>query len=306
MRAAVFCALASGVAVDAAVFNKGQAFLSSDMQPELVARTIVKVEDEWRAEAASFAECNETLSADADVTAECGSATAAFQKSCATVVDAIVRASSGERSRVQEYMGIVCGEATLSGWHQARCGEFASSVVEAMADDDYENREGFAPAKSCTVFWSRFAVEERARVDQERAEREAAEKKAEDERIQAEQEAAARAAEEQKRREKEEAEEHARETKRQAEEAAEKLKTQREEAERQAEEAKRKMEEAKAVAEEAAARHREMLARAANATLNGSAAVNATSASQNASQAASIPQNATASKNASAPVNSSK
>lgn len=257
------------------------------MQPEVVAHTLFKVEDEWRAQAASFAECNETLTAGSDLS-DCGSATGAFQKSCATVVDAVVKASSGDRSHVKEYMGVVCGEAQLSGWHQERCGELASSVFDAMSDDNYENRENFNVANLCGGFWSRFTVEEKTRVDQEHAEREAAEKKVEEERVEAEKKAeeerveeekkaAALAADETKRREKEEAEARALEAKRQAEEAAAALKAKKEEAEKQAEEAKRKMEEAQAAAEAAAKHHREILANVsalANATANSTPAAN--------------------------------
>ena len=54
---------------------------------------------------------------------------------CSTVVEAVVKASSGDRSHVKEYMGIVCGEVELSGWHQERCSELALSVFNAMSDD---------------------------------------------------------------------------------------------------------------------------------------------------------------------------
>ncbi len=46
-----------------------------------------------------------------------------------------MKASSGDRSHVKEYMGIVCGEVELSGWHQERCSELALSVFDAMSDD---------------------------------------------------------------------------------------------------------------------------------------------------------------------------
>lgn len=263
MKTNFICSVACVAAAksSSAFANSKRAFLASDLQPEVVAHTLLKVEDEWRAQAASFAECNATLMAGAEMS-ECSSATSAFQKSCSTVVDAVVKASSGDRSHVKEYMGIVCGEVELSGWHQERCSELSQSVYEAMSDDNYENRENFNVANLCTGFWSRFTVEEKARVDQERLEREAAEKKAEEERIDAEKKAAALAAEEQKRKEKEEAEEKAKEAKRQAEEAASALKAKKEEAERQAEEAKHKMEEAQAAAEAAAKHHREVLANA--------------------------------------------
>jgi len=289
MRTNFAFSLISGVAAKSSVFTKSKSFLASDLQPDVVAHTLLQVEDEWRAQAASFAECNITLSEGADMS-ECGSATSAFQKSCSTVVEAVVKASSGERSHVKEYMGVVCGESELSGWHQERCSELASSVYDAMSDDNYENRENFNVANLCTGFWSRFTVEEKARVDEERAEREAAEKKAEEERVEAEKKAAALAAEEQKRREKEAAEERAQEAKRQAEEAAAALKAKKEEAERQAEEARHKMEEAQAAAEAAARHHREVLA---NATAIAKAA-NSSLAKVNASNATAAPQNSSA------------
>lgn len=313
MRTIFACTLVSSVAAKSSVFTKSKSFLASDLQPDVVAHTLLQVEDEWRAQAASFAECNITLSEGAE-SSECGSATGAFQKSCSTVVEAVVKASSGDRSHVKEYMGVVCGESELSGWHQERCSELASSVYDAMSDDNYENRESFNVANLCTGFWSRFTVEEKARVDEERTEREAAEKKAEEERVEAEKKAAALAAEEQKRREKEAAEERAQEAKRQAEEAAAALKAKKEEAERQAEEARHKMEEAQAAAEAAARHHREVLANAtaiAKAANNSLASVtnHNSSTTQNVSVAQNVssPQNVSLHQNVSSPaVNVSK
>lgn len=273
MKVTLILALASTAA---AKISKSKAFLSSDMQPEVVAHTLVQVEDEWRAQAVSFAECNATLAAGAEA-ADCSSALQAFEKSCTTVVEAVVKSSSGDRSRVTEYMGVVCGEAELSGWHQGRCTELASALEGAMIDDNYENRENLNTAKLCTGFWSRFTVEEKARIETEQAERAAAEKKAdeeravaekkaEEERVVAEQKAAALAAEEAKRLAKEDAEKKAEEAKKAAEDAAAAMKAQKEEAERQAEQAKqqaedakKKLEEAQAAAEVATQKHQEMV-----------------------------------------------
>jgi flagellar biosynthesis GTPase FlhF len=245
---------------------RSQSFLGSDMQPEAVAHTLVQVEDEWRTQAASFAECNATLAEGSDIS-ECDSAPEAFRKSCTTVVSAVVKASSGNKGNVREYMGIVCGESELSGWHRERCNELTSSLVDSMSYDNYENRENFNEVSLCSGYWEKFAAEEKVRVDQERAEREAAEKKAEEERIEAEKKAAIEAAEAEKRRAKEEAERRAAEARKLAEQAAQQaemeLKLRKEEAERQALEAKRKMEEAQAAAEAAARPHREALAKAA-------------------------------------------
>jgi len=245
--------LFSNVVASFKVLGRSQSFLAADMQPEVVAHTLVKVEEEWRAQAAAFAECNTTSSQ------ECNSAADAFQKSCGTVVSAVVKSSSGDKAHVKEYMGVVCLQHELAGWHQERCAELATNIYDAMSDDNYENRENFNAMNLCTNFWSRFTVQEKARVDQERAEREAAEKKAEEDRIETEKQLALKAAEEQKRLEHEAAEQKAAEEKRRAEEAAAALRAKKEEAEKQAVEAKHKMEEAQQVAEAAAKHHREAL-----------------------------------------------
>lgn len=312
MKVTLILALASTAA---AKITKAKAFLASDMQPEVVAHTLVQVEDEWRAQAVSFAECNATLAAGAEA-ADCSSASQAFQKSCTTVVEAVVKSSSGDRSRVTEYMGVVCGEAELSGWHQGRCSELAAALEGAMIDDNYENRENLNTAKLCTGFWSRFTVEEKARIETEQAERAAAEKKAEEERaaaekkaeeerVVAEQKAAALAAEEAKRQAKEDAERRAEEAKKAAEEAAAAMKAQKEEsarqaeeAKKQAEEAKKKLEEAQAAAEAASQKHQEMLDKQkAAATTNVTVVANKTNVTIPA-----LPQNATNATKVTAPV----
>ena len=250
-RLSLALTLAAGVAGDARGANKrSKAFLSlaSDMQPEVVARTLSEVEDEWKSQAASFAECNAN-------TTECGGAPEAFSKSCTTVVSAVVQASSGDRASVKEYMNTVCGESELSGWHAERCTELSSAVTESMLDDNYENRENFNSGSLCTSFWSKFVVEEKARVEKDRSEREAAEKKAADEAAEAAKKAADEAEEAQKQKEKDDAEQKAADAKAAAEQAATDLAAKKEEAEKQAEEAKIKMEEAQAAAVEAAKHH---------------------------------------------------
>jgi flagellar biosynthesis GTPase FlhF len=274
-RFSVAITLAAGVAGGANKRNKNFLSLASDMQPEVVARTLSEVEDEWKSQAASFAECNTTEAS------ECGGAPEAFSKSCSTVVSAVVQASSGDRSSVKEYMNTVCGESELSGWHAERCTELASAVTTSMLDDNYENRENFNSGSLCTSFWSKFVVEEKARVEKDRAEREAAEKKAAEEAAEAAKKAAEEAAEAQKEKEKEEAEQKAADAKRQAEEAAAELAAKKEEAEKQAEEAKAKMEQAQAAAQEAAKHHREVVANN-TAHANATVASNATVVAKNA------------------------
>jgi hypothetical protein len=162
--------------VSAAVLVKQQSFLSNGMQPDVVAHTLSHVEDEWKAQAATFAECNGTSS-----TEGCADAPSAFEKSCSTVVAAIIQGSSGDRGVAKEYMQDVCGQSFLSGWHQAQCNALALAVHDDMTADKYLNRNNFNSGKLCGKFWSSFVEKEKARVQQEKADREAAEKKAAEE-----------------------------------------------------------------------------------------------------------------------------
>lgn len=239
---AVVALLFAGVA-DAKAFgrgaNAGHTFLGNkaDMRPDVVAHTLSKVEDEWNLQVASFAECNISATT-AEEQAECGLAPKAFQRSCSTVVSAMVQASNGDKADVSEYMRSVCDEDSLKneGWRQERCTQLAVQIVDGMSDDAYNNRESFDSAKLCTKFWTKFSTEESARLQKERAEKEAQEKKEEEER-----EAAQKKAEE---------EEAAAEKQRQEEAAAEAKKKEEEEAAAAAEQAK----EAKAAQEAEAAK----------------------------------------------------
>jgi len=260
------------------LWHRQDGFLAANMQPDVVAHSLVKVEDEWRAHASDFAECNVTAPA-----TQCGDAQNAFEKSCSTVVSAIVQASTGDKNRVEEYMNIVCSREELTGWHQQRCTELASAVSTAMVYDLPGNREYLQPSTVCTSFWSRFSVQEKDRVEKERAEAakeaEIRAQKEEAERAEREKKAVEEAAEAKRRHEKELEEAKKAEEKRQAEEAAKQLAAQKAEAERQAEEAKHKLEEAQAVAEEAIRRHKEAAekaAAAANASAHALQHLNAT------------------------------
>jgi len=217
------------------------------MQPEVVAHSLLKVEEEWKSQAAAFADCNATST---DASTECSAATKAFGKSCSTVVNAVVQASSGDRSSVREYMSDICGEAELKGWRQERCSTLAMSINKAMTDNNYDNREELDASKVCTSFWSVFTVEEQARVAKEKAEREAEEKLQAEEKAAAEKKAAEEAAAEEKRRLAEEADNKAKEAQAKADEAAERLAAKQAEAATLAEESQKKAEEAKAVAVE--------------------------------------------------------
>lgn len=247
--------------------HRGHGFLAVDMQPDVVAHTLLNVEGQWRTQAAQTARNN-------------ASASAAFQKSCATVIDAIVQGSNGDKKRVNEYMNIVCSRSELQGWHQQRCEDLATAVESAMVFDQGGNREHVNVSHVCTGFWSRFVVEEREVAAKERSEQEQRAKETEAQRIVVEQEETKRIADEQDRKEKEETKQRSEDAKRQAEEAAAQLAAKKAETEQQAAEAKLQLEKAQKVAEEAAQRHMEAVEKAlaaANATKNVTVHVNVTS-----------------------------
>jgi len=167
----------SALSTSDAAFVGRKAFLANGMQPEVVALTLSHVEDEWRAQAAVFADCGSTAALPGAAIVNCKDAPNSFGKSCSTVVSAIIQGSGGDRDVAKEYMADVCSQRAITGWHQQQCNALAITIKGAMGADRYQNRVGFNTAKLCTGFWSRFLTEERQRIAKENADHEAAEKK---------------------------------------------------------------------------------------------------------------------------------
>mmetsp|Transcript_81698 Transcript_81698/g.210335 ORF Transcript_81698/g.210335 Transcript_81698/m.210335 type:complete len:294 (-) Transcript_81698:24-905(-) len=215
-------------AVSASAVSLRRGFLDNDMRPEVVAHTLVKVAQEWRSQVSIFVECSNLT----DVAQQdCKAATQAFHKSCATVVSAMVHASGGDRRVAAEYMGDVCAQSALTGWPTQVCRSLATSVSDAMTADERYNRDDLSLDGVCTAFWGRFTADEKARVERQRAGRDAEEKRlaaeqAEAERRRAEEEKAAAGAEEERRKQ-EAALQAAEAARRRAEEATAKLQEQR-------------------------------------------------------------------------------
>jgi len=202
---AVVVALA-GAADAAKVFLGNKAV----MRPDLVAKSLAKVEDEWNLQVASFVECNASA-ATAEEASECTLAPHAFQHSCSKVVTAMVAGSDGSKADVSEYMVTVCGEdAQVSdGWRKERCQALSKAIASGMSDDAYNNRESFDSNKLCAKFWTKFMTEENTRVQKEEAVKAAEEKTKEEERVAAEKKAEEDAAAEDKKRAEEAAVEEA-------------------------------------------------------------------------------------------------
>lgn len=276
--------------------ERGSGFLSlkSDMQPEVVAKTLLKVEDEWTAQAGMFAECNATATTGQELE-ECAAAPKAFEKACGTVMSAVVQASNGQKEDVTEYMNTVCGEDVLAGWRSQSCKSLAVAMLSGMSDDAYNNREHFDSGKLCSKFWTQFSNAEIKRVAAEKAaeaekekkeaeERAAQEKKDAEERAEAEKKAAEEAAAEAKKREEEEAAKAAEEAQKAAEEKAAQEAAQKAEAERLQKLAEEKLQEAE-VKLSAAPANSTNATNATNATVAVANATNATNATKAAATA---------------------
>lgn len=250
----------------------------------MVAHSLAAVEEEWKQQADAFVECNDTAK-DGDAAEACRAPAEGFEKSCSKIIAAVVQSSDGERSRVAEYLNVICAEKELgTGWKQQQCKSLASVVTSKMSAEALNNREAFDSEGLCKKIWPQFLVMEQDAVRKERAERlekarkeaeekaaqekKEAEERAERERKEAEARAAAekaeaeakeKAAEEAKKREEaEKAAElvrlhkaKAEEAKRKAQEAAERLAKKKAEAQQMEEEAARHQQEAAAAAEEA-------------------------------------------------------
>jgi len=161
----VVVASVAGTAATASVRGaRTGGFLSfaGEMQPTVVARTLARVEDEWRSQAMRFVECTEDASH-----ADCSSAWKVFNKSCNIIVSAMVAASTGDRDTVTEYMGVVCGEPDLQGWKQERCKSFATAISKTMTADSWENRNRLDAVGLCHSFFSNMTRLEGARVAEE-------------------------------------------------------------------------------------------------------------------------------------------
>lgn len=212
------------------VSGRGHGFLKlhTHLRPEVVAHHLLSIEQEWRAQAGIFNECNSTSPDDSVV--DCHSAPNAFAQSCAKVAEAMVQGSQGEKADVKEYWADVCSQQVLTEADQLLCQRFGDAVESGMSDNTFDNRENFKADKSCQQFWFKFVDDEKARIEKEEAERAAAEK------AKAEKEAEERAAAEKAAEEAAEAEKAA-EEKAAAEKAAEeKLQEEKDEAGRQEQE----------------------------------------------------------------------
>mmetsp|Transcript_108887 Transcript_108887/g.292833 ORF Transcript_108887/g.292833 Transcript_108887/m.292833 type:complete len:311 (+) Transcript_108887:89-1021(+) len=163
----------SAIAVSgASALSAGRGFLAlnDEMQPDRVAKTLMKVEEEWRSQAIAFSMCSAGM--------ECNGAASAFQQSCSTIVSAVVQASSGDRDNVAEYMNDVCTEIAEKDWRHGRCTVMGKLIADTMKEDAFQNRVNFDTAALCTKFWTSVVKEEGARVEQERKEQAKAEEEA--------------------------------------------------------------------------------------------------------------------------------
>lgn len=174
-RAALFAALCAEPA--ASVFRLDRAFLSTDMQPSVVAKTLSHVEDEWKAQARVFIKC-ELSESKADRIKDCDDTPADFTKSCSTVVSAAIQGSGGDARVMKEYMGNVCNQDIMASWHQASCLALSDAIGVKMSASTYDNRAHFQTRETCDEFWTSFLTEQKALYEEDMVAQKEQEKKA--------------------------------------------------------------------------------------------------------------------------------
>jgi len=174
--------------------NNGFLSNSNSMRPDMVAHMLTKVADEWKSQAHVFImdSCKTSGSS-----AVCKDAPNAFAETCSKVAGAIVQGSDGVLSAAKEYMGNVCGQKSLAGWHLSACLAFSNAVTGKMSASSEVNRGNTrATAKACAGLWSEFVnKQEKEENEQKIADQKAAEKMEADAAAEAAKRAAAKAEE---------------------------------------------------------------------------------------------------------------
>jgi len=133
------------------------------MMPNVVAHTLVAVEDEWQVKASLYNECK--VQGTQEARTDCREAQDSFKASCAKVVHATLGGSSGDREDAKEYLDDVCGQNVLDQWHKDTCLSFTDAIASAMTQDSFENREHVDADNLCSGFWSNFLAKEAQRTE---------------------------------------------------------------------------------------------------------------------------------------------
>jgi len=149
------------------------------MQPAVVAHTLQKVMDEWKAQATLFDGCNSQEMKESSLV-NCKDAPSAFGKSCDIVLGAVVQGSNGNKRTAHEYMKDVCGQSIIIGWQKQQCKALALALDNAMTADAYENRWGVKNKAACESMWSHIMKEQEKNVADKKVAREALERKVEE------------------------------------------------------------------------------------------------------------------------------
>jgi hypothetical protein len=129
------------------------------MQPKQVAATLMKVQNEWKAQARIATECASPDEISDDFPA-CKEALTAFHHSCIKVAS-VVMLSSSNSDDAKEYMTDVCTQSELSSWHKSKCNVFGAAITSKMSANAADNRQNYFKhaEKACTSVWSAFEQE---------------------------------------------------------------------------------------------------------------------------------------------------
>lgn len=138
-----------------------------------VAKTMVDVEHRWLNWALQSVGCSveDSTSFVSNATANATDARSAFNQSCNTVSKLLVRTNGGEKTKLQAFMGALCGQDELKGQPEELCLDYSQWLSRAMSDDFESTESSLDVSKVCTGLFetgylSSYASQEVARRKQ--------------------------------------------------------------------------------------------------------------------------------------------
>lgn len=152
-------------AISSSDVHRGKNFLANMLQPDVAAKSLVAMEEEWQAEAGIYADCQAHGTQEA--TKECVEASKHFKDSCNKVVEAVLQGSSGDKDSVNQYMDEVCAQDVMQDWHKDRCLSFANQVNGVMSVDSFENRDVLKATDFCSRMWEGIVSSEKERAQKD-------------------------------------------------------------------------------------------------------------------------------------------
>lgn len=122
---------------------------TNNVQPALVAKKLVNIEDDWRAQVELSIKCS-AKTVKEDVKARCVKLSSLFNQACSAIAKSFVHLNGNNNTRFEDFMKDVCtNEALSDAWKRETCNGFAASVLQVIPiqqDQQYDD--------ACQGMWS--------------------------------------------------------------------------------------------------------------------------------------------------------